>query len=43
MNLRIAGGGPAYQVQYWRIQVQGTAAGNTIARLEMAAGVLKGN
>lgn len=43
MNLRIDGGGPKYQVQYWRFQVQGNAPGGTISRIEVAAGVLKGN
>lgn len=43
MNLRIGGGGPKYQVQYWRLQVQGTAPGGTVSRIEVAAGVLKGN
>jgi len=43
MNLRIDGGGPKYQVQYWRFQIQGSAPGGTISRIEVAAGVLKGN
>lgn len=43
MNLRIGAGGPQYQVQYWRINVQGTAPGGTISRAEMAVGVLRGN
>ncbi len=42
MNLRIGGGGPRYQVQYWKFNVQGTAPGGTISRVEMVAGVLKG-
>ncbi len=43
MNLRITGGGPRYQVQYWRFQVQGTAPGGSVSRVELAAGVLRGN
>ena len=43
MNLRIGGGGPRYQVQYWRFQVQGTAPGGSTSRVELAAGVLRGN
>jgi len=43
MNLRIGGGGPKYQLQYWRVNVQGTAPGGSVSRVEMVAGVLKGN
>ena len=43
MNLRIGGSGPRYQVQYWRFRVQGIGPGGTASRVELAAGVLKGN
>lgn len=43
MNLRIGNGGPRYQVQYWKMNVQGTAPGGSVSRVEVAAGVLRGN
>ena len=43
MNLRIGGGGPRYQVQYWKLNVQGTAPGDSLSRIEAATGVLRGN
>ncbi len=43
MNLRIGNGGPRYQVQYWKMNVQGTAPGGSMSRVEVAAGVLRGN
>jgi Tfp pilus assembly protein PilX len=43
MNLRIGGGGPRYQVQFWKINVQGTAPGGSMRRIEVATGVLRGN
>jgi hypothetical protein len=43
MNLRIGGGGPRYQVQFWKMNVQGTAPGGSLSRVEVAAGVLRGN
>ena len=43
MNLRIGGGGPRYQVQYWKLNVQGAAPGGSTSRVEVAAGVLRGS
>jgi hypothetical protein len=43
MNLRIGGGGPRYQVQYWKLNVQGNAPGGSVARIEAAVGVLRGS
>lgn len=43
MNLRIGGGGPRYQVQYWKFNVEGTATGGSTSRVEMATGVLRGS
>jgi hypothetical protein len=43
MNLRIGGGGPRYQVQYWKLNVQGNAPGGSVARVEAAVGILRGN
>ena len=43
MNLRIGGGGPRYQVQYWKLNVQGTAPGGSLSRIEAATGVLRGS
>lgn len=43
MNLRIGAGGPRYQVQFWKLNVQGTAPGGSISRVEAAVGVLRGS
>ena len=43
MNLRIGSGGPRYQVQYWRLNLAGTAPGGSISRIELATGVLRGS
>jgi hypothetical protein len=41
MNLVLDQNGTAtYQVQYWKIQVQGDAPGNTVSRLEVVSGAL---
>jgi Tfp pilus assembly protein PilX len=41
MNLVMdEGGAPAYQIQYWRVQVQGDAPGGTEARVEVVSGSL---
>ena len=43
MNLRIGAGGPRYQVQFWKLNVRGTGPGGSTSRVEVAAGVLRGN
>jgi Tfp pilus assembly protein PilX len=44
MNLVIGqNGAPAYQIQYWRVQVQGDAPGGSMARLEIVSGALYAN
>jgi hypothetical protein len=43
MNLRIGNGGPRYQVQFWKLNIQGSSPGGSIARVEAAVGVLRGN
>ena len=43
MNLRVGGGGPRYQVQYWKLNVQGTGPGGSVSRVEAAIGVMRGN
>jgi hypothetical protein len=43
MNLRIGSGGPRYQVQYWRLNLAGSAPGGSISRIELATGVLRGS
>ena len=44
MNLVIdQNGAPAYQIQYWRVQVQGDAPGGSEARVEIVSGALYAN
>lgn len=43
MNLRIEGGGPRYQVRFWRLNVRGTGPGGSVSRVEAAVGVLQGS
>ncbi len=44
MNLRIDGNGaPNYQVQLWRIRVEGTEPGGIVSRIETAVSSFKGN
>lgn len=43
-NLNIGqGGAPQFQVQYWKVNVEGEAPGGTVARVEFATGVLATN
>ena len=44
MNLRIDGNGaPRFQVQIWRIRVEGTEPGGIISRIETSVSSFKGN
>ena len=44
MNLAIGqGGAPAFQVSYWRVNVQGDAPGGSVSRLEIESGALYAN
>ena len=44
MNLVIdQNGAPAYQIQYWRVQVQGDAPGGSEARVEIVSGSMYAN
>lgn len=44
MNLAIGqNGSPLYQMQFWRVRVQGSAPGGSVARLEFASGALISN
>ncbi len=43
MNLRVGGGGPRYQVQYWKLNVRGTGPGGSVARVEAAIGIMRGS
>jgi len=44
MNLRIGqNGAPQFQMQFWRIHVQGEAPGGTVSRQELASGSLIAN
>lgn len=44
MNLRIDGNGaPKFQVQLWRIRVEGTEPGGIISRIETSVSSFKGN
>jgi len=44
MNLRIDGNGaPKYQVQLWRIRVEGTEPGGIVSRIETSVSSFKGN
>jgi hypothetical protein len=44
MSLNIGqGGAPAYQINYWRIRVQGRAPGGAAARIETVSGALVAN
>jgi len=43
MNLRISGGGPQFQMHFYRIRVEGRSPQGAVARQEVAAGVLVGN
>jgi len=44
MNLRVGQNGSVqFQVQYWRIRVQGEAPGGTVSRVEFVAGNLVAN
>lgn len=44
MNLALGqNGAPIYQMQYWRVRVQGNAPGGTVSRLEFASGALFAN
>ena len=38
-----AGGLPTYQLNYWRIRVEGHAAGGSLARVEAVTGTLRAN
>ena len=43
MNLRIdGGGGPRYQVQIWRIRVEGTEPGGMVSRIETSVSSFRG-
>ena len=42
MNLAIGGGGPTFNIHYFRVRVRGQAPGGSSARLEVAAGALLG-
>ena len=44
MSLNIGQGGtPAYQLNYWRVRVQGDGPGGSVARLDAVSGVLVAN
>jgi hypothetical protein len=44
MNLQPTQNGvPAYQMQYWRIRVQGNAPGGTVSRVEFGTGSIIAN
>jgi Tfp pilus assembly protein PilX len=44
MNLQPTQNGvPAYQMEYWRVRVQGNAPGGTVSRVEFATGSIKAN
>ena len=44
MSLNIGQGGTStYQVNYWRVRVQGDGPGGTVARLDLVSGVLVAN
>jgi hypothetical protein len=43
MNLAVGGSGPTFVVNYYRVRVQGNALGGSVARLEVASGVLSGS
>ena len=44
MNLAIGqGGAAAFQISYWRVNVQGQAPGGSVARIEVESGALLAN
>ena len=43
MNLRIGGGGPQFQMRFYRVRVEGRSPQGSVARQEIAAGILVGN
>jgi hypothetical protein len=43
MNLMQDDGGPTFVVNYYRVRVQGNAPGGSVARLEVASGILSGS
>jgi hypothetical protein len=44
MNLAIGqGGAPAFQISYWRVNIQGDAPGGSVARIEIESGALFAN
>jgi Tfp pilus assembly protein PilX len=44
MSLNLGQGGlPTYQLNYWRVRVQGNAPGGSVARLEAVSGALRAN